>query len=351
MRHTLHLPFDVSFTALLVSAGLVAATVSGCTGELSGTPQNVLNVGPDAGPSGEDAPPELRDAETVCRRWRLDRELATTTTSVGVEVASCAPGAMPEDGLTDAVRYLNLYRWLNGLNPVGLDDSEDMLAGQQECALIQLAMRGLSHRPPPSAPCYTERGAQHAASNLFIGGTSTAAESVDGFMQDRGDNNAAVGHRRHFLNDRLDTVGVGAAAEGGLSTSCFWVFDTDGAQSGRPFAAYPNPGFAPIAQVGRWCGDGFCGDANVRWSLQSGDLRTEDVSIEVERLSDGAMLDVRPDPGNGGSLFAQGGFGGSAALVWLPDGWTPEVGQRYRIRVVRPISGDIVWETELVDCS
>lgn len=335
----------------LASALALALALAGCTGELSGTPSNVLNVGPDAGPSGEDAAPELRDAETVCRRWRLDREQATTVTSIDVDVATCSAGRMPEDGLTDAVRRLNLYRWLNGLNPVGLDDSAEMLQGQQECALIQLAQRGLSHRPPPTAACYTALGAQHSSSNLHIGGTTTAAESVDGFMQDRGGNNAAVGHRRHFYNDRLDTVGVGAAADGNLSTSCFWVFDTDGRESGRPYATYPNPGFAPIAQVGRRCGgDSYCGDPEVRWSIQNAGLTSEAIEIEVERVSDGAMLDVKPDPGNGGSFFAAGGYGGSSALVWLPDGWTPEAGERYRITIVRPVSGNIVWETELVDC-
>lgn len=347
-----------------VAAAAVALSLLGaCTGELSGTPQNVQNVGPDAGPTGEDVAPELRDADTVCRRWRLDRELATTTTAVGVDVNSCEPGEMPEEGLTDAVRYLNLHRWLTGLNPVGLDDSPEMLAGQQECALIQLAMGGLSHRPPPSAPCYTERGARHAASNLSYAFGSTAADSVDQFMQDRGDNNGAVGHRRHFFNDTLDTVGVGAATDGRRTTSCIWVFDTDGEPSGRPFAAYPNPGIAPIALVGRRCADGWCGDPEVRWSLQNAGLRTEDLSVEIERLSDGAVLSAvgdpvnRPDPSqppgpDNMSYFPRdaGNYGGSSAIVWIPDGWTPEVGERYRITVVRPLSGDISWETEFVDC-
>jgi len=357
MRTTWTLP---AIFSLLLWVGAAPGALTGCTAEVSGTPSNAFNPGmgdddDDVGGGDDDddmggstEPPEDRTAAEVCAQWNRHHQERESQVSVGTDVSTCTAGTMTEAGLDDAFRRLNLFRWLNGLSSVRLDDSEGRLAAQQECALMMVANRALSHGPPPDWTCFTDTGRQAASSNLFIGGGSiTAADSVDGFMFDGGANNAQVGHRRHFLNDQLASIGIGAAQGGGLSSSCFWVFDRDPAnRSGRSFAAYPNPGVAPVSQV----------PAGIRWSVQSADFGRESADVRVVRLPDLTELSVRPDPGNIGAggepgFLAGGGFGDAAAYVWLPDGWEPTAGETYEVTIDREIGNDLVYRTTMVDCS
>lgn len=359
---------------LLLAPWLVAggALLGGCTAEVAGTPPNAFHPSDQADGDDDDVPgddddddglggdvaPERRTVERVCEVWNRFHQQRETTVSVGADTASCTPGAMTPEGLDDAHERLNLFRWLNGLNPVSLDDDPATLEAQQACALMMVANESLSHGPPASWSCFSDEGDAAAASNLSIAfGSRTAADSVDGFMVDGGANNAQVGHRRHFLNDRLASIGIGAVEGRGLqsgnrwSASCFWVFDREDTNvSGRPFAAYPNPGPSPIDQVR----DGFRDEA-VRWSVQSPDFSPEGATVSITRVSDGADLPVRPDPGNvgpdGASFRAGGGFGDAIAYVWLPDGWEPQAGETYRVTVDREVSGPLVYETMLVDCA
>lgn len=96
----------------------------------------------------------------------------------------------------------------------------------QQAALMMTANVQLSHFPPNTWTCWTEAGSQAAGnSNLALG--TYGAESIDAFMEDYGDGNAAVGHRRWILYPYTRRMGTGG-----------WVRQRAcGAQSGAKPAA------------------------------------------------------------------------------------------------------------------
>ncbi|MGF1467827.1 MAG: CAP domain-containing protein [Sandaracinaceae bacterium] len=339
--------------AILAALGAATGLTGACTGEFSfgpvDSPLPEFDFGPpvDAGPLPDfgplddpDADPEDRTLAVVCDRWNAEHVQNATAQSSGTELTSCTPGMATPAALDDATRRLNLYRWLNGLLPVTHNNDPGRLAAQQDCAMIMARNSALSHFPPMSWACWTEGGDEAAGSSNLSLGRRTGAGSINGFMIDNGANNAPVGHRRWFLHQRLDTVSFGIVAEEGApGATCAHVFDVDGAPSRRPFTAFPNPGYAPFAQLG---------GASTRWSVQSDRIAADDF-VRVTDLTDQRERPVRPDPGNGG-FAAGGGIGGGVTLVWLPDGWTPTPRHRYRVVIGDLLDPSLEYETELVDC-
>jgi hypothetical protein len=305
------------------------------------------DAGPlDGGRSDDpDAPPELRSASLVCSRWNQAMAETAEAAAVDFDVAGCVPGTSTPEGLDDALRRVNHFRWLNGLTQVGLSTDAALVQAQQECALMMSANRALSHGPPEDWACFSEGGASSAATSNLSLGRSTASASVNGFMVDGGSNNYAVGHRRWFLSERLATVAFGTLPRNGeyLGSTCAHVFDQSGEASERPFAAFPNPGPAPIEQLGGNPDD-------TRWSVQAGRRFFEaGDTVRLLRLPALEEMPLRTDPGNDDGFFARGGaYGNASALVWIPDF---EV-QPGAFRVVAERDGVelLSYETRLVAC-
>ncbi len=87
-------------------------------------------------------------ADEVCRRWVCDRADMSEGASTG-SVASCDPGDLLPPGRPNALRLVNLYRFLAGMPAVTEDATFDTDA--QDCAIIQAA-NGLTSRRNPSRP-------------------------------------------------------------------------------------------------------------------------------------------------------------------------------------------------------
>ncbi|PCJ87844.1 MAG: hypothetical protein COA57_04010 [Flavobacteriales bacterium] len=66
----------------------------------------------------------------------------------------------------------------------------------------------ISHFPTPDWKCYSAMGVKGASSNLSLGHHSS--DAVTGQMEDKGDNNKLVGHRRNILRYPLYAVGHGS---------------------------------------------------------------------------------------------------------------------------------------------
>ncbi len=204
------------------------------------------------------------------------------------------------------------------LNPV--TNNEAGHEAMQECATMQGANPSLSHSPPMTWRCYTAGGAAAAGRANLSWGRRSSAATVSGYMHDPG--TPSLGHRRWLLNGSLGRVAVGFRDRAG----CLGVFDWSGSAS-RPWAAYPTPGPAPS------------GLTSHTWSVQ-GNLPGTDV--QVTRLSDGMELSVE-----GESL--RGGFGSGSTVAIHRRGWSPEVGERYRV-VLSGSRGRIEYTVEPVDC-
>lgn len=288
-------------------------TDSGTSGAASTTTGDVGTT------TGEPVDP----AAEVCARWTADRTDMSEGTWSGA-VAGCQAGDTGAPGRDNALKLINLYRWLAGLPAVGHDAGLDAKA--QQCALMMHANGQLSHDPPMQWDCYSADGAQ-AAKNSNISSTPGVV-AVDLYMVDPG-NPTTFGHRRWILSNGLGPVGLGSTAV----NSCMWVI---GGQGGGDAAwtAWPPPGVVPIDAIHvpevPWADVDETG-----WTIQSDaiDLGAAQVTIR----EGGVDLPVK-------TTALMGGFGSASAVAMTPQGWTSEAGKTYTVEVngvPQPFSYDV----------
>ncbi len=191
------------------------------------------------------APIDANQRAEVVARWN-DTYFDNTPFSWTGSVAGCMAGDTTEAFKGAVLRRLNYYRAMAGLNgDLTLDPS--LSAKAQKAALMMDARDSLSHTPSTDWPCYSVDGAEAAGLSL-LAYSNAPARSVgllDGYMRDRGANNAAVGHRRWILFPPLATVGTGDAPQ----ANALWVIVPRSPGPPRPPAAiaWPPRGFVPRA--------------------------------------------------------------------------------------------------------
>jgi len=189
--------------------------------------------------------PAQRTTTQVCERWNNDFPTrATTIYDEGGGLAACDPGTIEPTAHDDAMRRLNLYRWLLGLDPSGVSWSNQAMA--QAAALNMDANNRLDHFPAASSTCYSADAATGAGSSNLSLGRYHPADTVDDYIEDS--YSADLGHRRWCFNPSLDQVGFGHHGRGG-AMSCF-----GSASHAEPdFVAYPGPGPFPVQALhGNW---------------------------------------------------------------------------------------------------
>lgn len=145
-------------------------------------------------------------------------------------------------------RRVNYFRSMAGIPiEIQFDDEFNRLA--QEAAALMSANNSLSHDPPTSWNCWSEDGHLGASkSNLYLG--RVGVDSIDGYIEDPGSNNAAVGHRKWILHPTSTTMGTGdVAGPGARSTNALYVvgpnFWDPKPELRDEFIAWPPPGFVP----------------------------------------------------------------------------------------------------------
>jgi uncharacterized protein YkwD len=281
---------------------------------------------PDAGTTDDgttppDRPSTLSSAEAVCARWNSDRaELEEPTWSGG---GDCDPGDIDAEGRARVLRQVNLYRALAGLAPVELDEQYNVLA--QACSALMDANQTIDHVPPDSWTCYSYDGSKGAGeSNLA---TAPALAAIDLYMGDNG-NETTMGHRRWILQNGLGPFGVGSTDQ----FSCLHVLGSH-TVGPSPWTAWPPPGFFPI-QVASTL-------TPVGWSFHNHALKTlEGASVQVTH--DGETLPVDSWP-------LEGGYGGSEAIAFRPDGWSVQAGKTYTV-TIDGIDAPVTYTVEVIDC-
>lgn len=248
-------------TALLLAALLVA----GCGGSdsVSVAPQPAAPAttpAPAPAPAPEPAPspvpPPQRSGTAVApidatsraavvARW-YDTYFDNTPFSWTGSISACAAGDTTQAFREAVVRRLNFFRSMAGLpGDLALDDA--LSAKAQKAALMMDAADRLSHAPTPDWPCYSAEGAEAAGTSLlaYSNAPGRGVSLVDGYMRDRGANNAAVGHRRWILYPPLATVGTGDVPQ----ANALWIVmpaRTTWAE-GAAAIAWPPRGFMPRA--------------------------------------------------------------------------------------------------------
>jgi uncharacterized protein YkwD len=268
-----------------------------------------------AGPPGE-----------ICTRWKADRANLTEPAWNG-DVAACEAGDLSEETRATALRLVNLYRFMAGLEPVEMTAEGNRLA--QGCALLMAANGTITHTPPSSWKCYTAEAASTAGkSSLSSGG---AISSVDGYMLDPG-NPTTIGHRRWILSNMLASIGFGSSGR----FSCQYQPPRRPPAGSKPWAAWPSPGQVPIQAMG----SRFAKVDQTGWTVQSDTISLASATVTV--TSDGMDLPVtvtKLDPG----------YGSTHAIRFNPMGWTTTAGKTYSVKLggtAMPIEYDV----EIVDC-
>jgi Cysteine-rich secretory protein family len=273
----------------------------------------------DAGPSATGTGTPVSADAGACERWTADRTDLSEGTWTG-SIATCDAGDIGPPGRANALKLLNLYRFLAGMPAVKDDPGWDSEA--QQCALMQSA-NGLSHSLTTSAKCYSAAGADGSQRSDLSGGPGVQA--IDGYMQDYG-NASTMGHRRWILNNQLGPVGLGSAV-----ASCFMNVGGTG-NAAKPFVAWPPPGQVPYAALVTTTAD-MSG-----WTIQSDTINLNGGTVTVK---DGAQtVQVTQS-----SLPA--GYGSTYAIRFAPMGWQSQAGHDYAVTV----SGtSVAYTVQVVAC-
>jgi len=273
----------------------------------------------------ETTPIDVAEEVGVCERWNADRGSRSEGSWSG-SAAECDPGTVSDEGLDNALRQVNLYRWLADLPPVS--HASEFNERAQSCALLMHANNSLSHNPPDTWTCYNETAAQAAgASSLSM---APGVVSVDHYMVDRG-NPTTLGHRRWILSDWLAALGLGSTSR----ASCMYFDSVFGGSGG--WTAWPAPGVFPIQAAS----DEWATLDDTGWSIQSDniDLGSAEVTIETE----GTELSVTVE-----TLLQN--YGSSSAISIIPNGWRMQADTTYSV-TVSGLSTEIAYQVSVVDCS
>jgi uncharacterized protein YkwD len=192
---------------------------------------------------------------------------------------------------------INYYRAMAGLRPVAENAGYSKLARQ--AALIMLANDDLSHTPDPDWACYSRQGAEAAGrSNIAISWGSSdgaAARSIALYMDDEGEDNAEVGHRRWLLDPSATEFGAGSTSR---TNAVLVIQDRYPEDAGRPGGgtAWPSVGYFPWETMPN----------SRRWSYSLPDAAFDDARVAMTR--NGKPLSAK--------VVARGDGAGDPALVW-----------------------------------
>jgi uncharacterized protein YkwD len=245
------------------------------------------------------APINAASRAEVVARWQ-DTYFDNTPFTWSGAINGCVAGDTTESFKRAVLKRLNYYRAMAGLpGSVVLDLSYSTKA--QQAALMMDANNALSHAPPTSWSCYSADGAEAAGrSNLaYSTAPGRSVNLLDGYMQDRGANNTATGHRRWILYSRLATVGTGDAPQ----ANALWILGpgTTGTAAANPGVAWPPRGFVPRALAA----------PTDRFSFSCASANFGSASIAV-RNDSGQSVAVRIDSRN------DNGYGDNT-IVWAVD--------------------------------
>jgi len=207
------------------------------------------------------------------------------------------------------IRRINFFRALVGV-PAAVSLNATFSAKAQQAALMMSANNALSHFPPTSWTFYTAEGSDAAAnSNIAIG--DAGPDAIDSYMNDAGDNNAAVGHRRWLIYPQTREMGTGDVpgdSSGRTPANANWVFDSQFGTT-RPATRttavpYPPAGYVPHTLV--W----------PRWSFSHPGASYTNTTVTMTR--NGQPVSAVLEPLSSGA--------GEPALVWVYDGQNTDQG-------------------------
>lgn len=192
----------------------------------------------------------IQDYYTNYLKSRIDSDLLQWSG----DVASCNAGTISAIAKDKLLQRINYFRRM-----VGVEDqvifSSDLDAKCQQAALMMDANGTLNHNPPSNWMCFTADGAEAANKSNLFGGSSDIPiidffNPINSYIEDLGDFNTLVGHRRWLFNSKAKTFGVGQTN----NYNALWVIQSTSHPSiFNNYIAYPPAGYIPNTLVyDRW---------------------------------------------------------------------------------------------------
>ena len=240
----------------------------------------------------------VRDRASVIAAYNAEFNRVEPGSAWNGNVDSCQSGTTSTAYQLSVLQRVNWYREMAGLPGVGYNSALNQYA--QDGALISSAQGVLSHTPSSTAKCYTQSGYTGTSkSNLHLGHAGISA--VDGYIEDQGDNNARVGHRRWLLHRSLGPIATGDIDSDGTNKATNAIY----VQGGGGTLATPRDGFIS------WPPSGYVPDAVLykRWSFS---LEGSDVSFQNATVTVAGPSGTIPVTIDDRSLFLEAG------IVFIP---------------------------------
>ncbi len=219
-------------------------------------------------------------------------------------IEQCIPGTISQE-YRDAIELrINFFRAMAGI-PADIKLTAELNHKAQQAALMMAANNQINHYPDKTWSCYTDDGVEAArSSNLSLG--SIGSQAVFGQMEDAGDNNKPVGHRRWLLypfTTKMGTGDVKGAKDWTSIANSIWVFDDDKRIS-RPitrdeFVSWPPSGFVPYQLT------------FPRWSFSYPDADFNNAKVTMQQQGQTVSLKIIHKD-NSSSI-------GDNTLVWEPN--------------------------------
>jgi len=265
-----------------------------------------------------------RTKTTVCNVWKAKLSPSNLPHQSSSKVQeACSPGSTPPDSINSAVKTINQYRYLLGLNPVYHDNSLNLYA--QSCATLLQNLGRLVHRPEKTVKCYSDEAYQGTSHANLGKGYSTTSAAINGYVEDSG--TRSLGHRRWLFWPQLLTVGI--AHKGKFN--CSYVITPSANSSSKKYALYPAPGYFPIS--------GLRGAWSISFSNRIGDISIKITDLETNTTE---MPTV---------TLLSGTYGKQSAVSYQPKKLTPKAGQRIKIEISNLEKKPIVYKVNFVLCN
>lgn len=239
-------------------------------------------------------------------------------------VAACNAGSTTTAYRQATIDRVNYYRVQAGLPGTVSLFGGSQSTGTQQAALM-FSANGLSHDPPSNWACWTQAGHDAAGnSNIARGSGSNAAAgtgAVDLYMQENGNGNGVVGHRRWILfppQEKMDSGSIPYNPQ--YAANALWVLGPFGTRPPTPSGiAWPSRGYLPWQLLPA---------VSKRWSFSWSGANFSNAVVSMTR--NGAPLGV---PAYEAIV---NGYGDNT-LVWIPQGVTytqPAADVTYRVTII-----------------
>jgi len=169
---------------------------------------------------------------------------------------SCNPGSYNQQVNQKLLNRINYFRRIVGLNDDVVFDADLNQICQQAAVMLEVNetlshCNGTNNYPCNQWSCGTSNAIYAAQRSVLASGHWSYYDPITLYIQDDGNNNLPVGHRRWLLYPRAKTFGTGIT----YSKSVIYVSDNFfyPTQNTKPYVAYPPEGYVPAPIVfKRW---------------------------------------------------------------------------------------------------